>query len=309
MLARLPRTSSATNTNGTVLLVEDDPQNLDIFSTYLFNAGYAVDTAEDGEIALRKLRNNNKYAVVITDRIMPHMDGMKLLSAMKQDARLENIPVIMQTAASSPEQVVEGVKAGVYYYLAKPFLEETLTTLVKSIIRDKQQRDFFVERNAMQKQALGTFCYGKFELKTIEEAQNIALLLGGLFPKPETATLGLYELILNAVEHGNLGVGFETKGQLVAASTWESEIARRAALPENAAKKATVVYTHSDSKIHVTITDEGTGFDWRPYLEIEPSRATQGNGRGIAKANLLCFDTITYQNGGNTVHITQNLVA
>ena len=57
------------------------------------------------------------------------------------------------------------------------------------------------------------------------------------------------------------------------------------------------------NRIEIVITDDGAGFDAQPYMEIEPSRATHGNGRGIAKANLLSFDEVLYLGPGNQVKV------
>lgn len=62
-----------------------------------------------------------------------------------------------------------------------------------------------------------------------------------------------------------------------------------------------VRFEQNASRLEVQITDDGVGFDWRPYMEIEPSRATQANGRGIAKANQLSFDQLSYAGKGNQV--------
>ncbi len=287
-----------------ILLVEDEPSNRAILGAQLKQAGYVVDEADNGESAWKILTARPDYAVVVTDRRMPQMDGLALFERMQAHVELRHIPVIMQTAATAPNEVVEGIRAGVYYYLSKPYQEETLLTLIKSAIRERQKHEMFEARLSRQSGALGKFVKGEFHIRTPEEAQNIAFLLGSLFPRPELAVTGLYELLLNAIEHGNLSIGFDEKARLLAESGWEAAIRQRLNQPANRAKKVDVQFTQSSEKLDVTITDDGNGFDWRPYMEIEPSRATQANGRGIAKANLLSFDKLSYLDKGNKVHIT-----
>jgi CheY-like chemotaxis protein len=290
-----------------ILLVEDDRTNRIVMATYLREAGYVVDEAEDGKLAWEQLKKCKDYALVITDRLMPNMDGLKLAEHMKANRELRHVPILMQTGSDKPEAVAEGIAAGVYYYLTKPYKKEALLRLVKAGISERRQHEWFEQRARRQKEALGTFVKGEFQIRTPEEAQNISFLLGNLFPNPVLAVSGLYELMLNAIEHGNLGIGFEEKAKLLAASEWEKEIANRLKSPAYADKKVTVRYAQIENRVQVIIQDEGPGFDWRPYLEIEPSRATQSNGRGIAKANLLSFDRLAFKENGNQVEVSSIL--
>lgn len=296
------------NSIGRILLVEDEPTNMMILSSFLRNAGFIVDEIEDGQQAWDHLRQDKAYDLLITDRIMPRMDGLVLSRNMKADASLRHIPIIMQTAATSQSEVAEGISAGVYYYLTKPYEEETLMTLTRAALRDRQTSSQFQERLSRQREALGKFVRGEFYIQSPEEAENLALLLGGLFPRPELAVSGLYELLMNAIEHGNLGIGYDEKKRLAGnIGAWEQELKRRLELPENINKKAIVQFAHNPGQIMVTILDEGPGFDWRSFMEIEPSRATHATGRGIAKANMISFDRVVYSGKGNQVQVICNL--
>jgi sigma-B regulation protein RsbU (phosphoserine phosphatase) len=286
-----------------ILLVEDEAANRELLLTMLTKAGYTVDEAADGLEAWVMLGKNRTYDLVVADRIMPKMDGLELYARMKKDSGLHHIPVIMQTGAATPENVAEGVRAGVYYYLTKPYREEALLSLVRSALREHEQYLNFNERFTQQNTMLDHFLQGRFQLRTPQQAQDLALLLGSLFPRPELAVTGLYEMLLNGIEHGMLQIGFEAKGKLLAERQWENEVTLRLGLAENRDKQITIDFTQNPEQIALTITDPGTGFDWRNYLEIEPSRATKANGRGIAKANLLSFDQVKYTGAGNVVQL------
>lgn len=291
----------------TILIAEDDPISRTILSAQLTQGGYKVEAVEDGLQAWKRLNETSDIALVVTDRRMPGLDGLALHARMQGDPALGSIPVIMQTSATAPEEVVEGIKSGVYYYLTKPYLEETLLTLVKTAIRERRQQERFESRINRQRQALGRFVRGEFEIRGLREAQNIAFLLGGIFPRPELAVPGLYELMLNAVEHGNLGIGYEEKGRLLASAGLKEEIRRRLELPENRDKYVHVEFIQNRHEIQVVVTDQGPGFDWRPYMEIEPGRAMRAHGRGIAKANQLSFDRVTFEGPGNRVQAVAKL--
>ncbi len=288
-----------------ILLVEDEPANSAILSAYLENAGYTVDEAIDGVEAWEMLEQNpGRYRLIVTDKRMPNMNGLELAARIKADRRFSNIPVIMQTGDSSQEEFLKGIKAGVYYYLSKPYDETTLLALVRSAAIERDRKEIFERRISSQQNALTNLARGEFFVQFPEEAQNTAFLLGSIFPRPELAVSGLYELILNGIEHGNLGIGYEKKGILLSEGRLENEIDRLINMTENKNKKVFICFEKFSNRLEVTITDDGQGFDWQPYLEIEPSRATHGNGRGIAKANLLGFDDVKYLGTGNQVKIT-----
>ena len=285
-----------------VLLVEDEPTNAIILSSYLQVAGYQVEEAHDGITAWEKLvEAPGRYRLIVTDKRMPNMNGVELVSRIRADRRFSNIPVIMQTGDNSQNEFIKSINAGVYYYLTKPLDEVIFIALVRAAITERERKEIFERRLSGQSGALTNLIKGEFFIRTPEEAQNTALLLGSAFPNPELAISGVYELVLNAIEHGNLGIGYEEKGRLLADNAWEDEIERRLDMPENSQKKVIVNFEKFIDRREITIQDEGPGFDWQPYMEIEPARATHANGRGIAKAFLLSFDQVKYEDKGNRV--------
>ncbi len=77
-----------------------------------------------------------------------------------------------------------------------------------------------------------------------------------------------------------------------------------ATLPEYAQRRVTVEVQRLASEVHFTVRDEGSGFDWRRYMDIDPARAFSPHGRGIAMAQRLCFDRMIYRGRGNEVVCT-----
>ncbi len=120
-----------------ILVVEDDPINMDILVEYLTAAGYEVITANDGDVALQKLDQYYlSISVIILDRMMPRLDGMEFLKIIKGDERFNKIPVIMQTAVTSSGRKYEAIRMGVYRYLSKPYDDDVMLDVVKSAIQD-----------------------------------------------------------------------------------------------------------------------------------------------------------------------------
>ena len=140
-----------------------------------------------------------------------------------------------------------------------------------------------------------------FKVRTIEEVHNLAILLANACPEPEKVVMGLNDILVNAVEHGNLGISFQEKTKLYVEERWEEEIHRRLRLPEYAEKYVEVWFERHKEEIHFLITDQGSGFDWRQYEEFSPELALDSHGRGIAMAKALCFDRLEYIGKGNKV--------
>jgi CheY-like chemotaxis protein len=281
-----------------ILAIDDEEFNLDILGDYLDDAGYHVVTAVDGLDGLEKLRANPDVSVIVLDRMMPRMDGMAFLKEVKADPQFKDIPVIMQTAAASLQQMADGIKAGVYYYLTKPYEDEMLLGIVRSAIADARSRAEMREEVASSQTALGLMRHASFEFKTLEEAKNLATFIANCFPDPQSAVLGLYELMLNAVEHGNLGIKYDEKTTLVMEGRWHDEVLARLEGEKYGSRRAVLNYVMQDDFIEVVIIDEGEGFNWEKYLDIAPERAMDPHGRGIATSRMLSFDELQYRGRG-----------
>ena len=129
------------------------------------------------------------------------------------------------------------------------------------------------------------------------------MALGTLCVYADAAGLGLFELMVNAVEHGNLGISFDEKSALMSAGRWEQEVANRLAQPEHRDKMVEIHVKREHGCLYVRVRDQGRGFDWRPFLTMDESRAFHPNGRGIALANQVAFTSLQYLGSGNEVAV------
>jgi CheY-like chemotaxis protein len=291
--------------NRHILVVDDELINLEIIREYLEEAQYVLDLVENAEIAWRRLEDATiPYDLVILDRMMPGMNGIELLKKMKGDERFHPIPVIMQTAATDPRQVKEGIEAGAFYYLAKPYEPETLLAIVRAAIDDIEERETATRRSLAHVQAMELLDQAEFRFKTLTEIGPLIEVLASLAPNPTLAATGLSELLVNAVEHGNLGITYAEKKRLRLENAWEQAILQRQALPEYCERCVRVSIKRHFDRFVFTVTDEGAGFDWQRYLDFEPERMSDPNGRGIAMARMLSFASLEYAGNGNTVVAT-----
>lgn len=291
----------------TLLVVDDEVFNLDIIVRRLSKAGYEMVTAEDGEQAWTILEANpTKFDAIILDRMMPKMNGIELLKKVKADARFNALPVIMQTAAAVTEQVIEGLNAGAYYYLTKPYEGSVLLSIVQAALSDHRHNVDLQKQIQEGIRSLSFMQNADFRIRNLEETRLLASLLANACPEPSRVVLGLSELLINAVEHGNLGITYQDKSALMAKRSWSEEVERRLQLPEYCNKYVDVHFQRTAESIKITISDQGEGFDWEKYLVMDPSRAFDSHGRGIAMSKLLSFDHLEYVGNGNTVEVVIN---
>ena len=297
--------STMSNDSPTVLIVDDEPLNLMILEERLGDAGYETVKAENGLVAWELLENSHeRFDAVLLDRMMPEMDGIEVLKRIKSHSGMKKLPVIMQTAKAAKHEVQEGLEAGAYYYLTKPFEKEHLLAIVESAMRDYRDYRELESRIALKDNSLACLDHGQFSFRRLQEGRELAAVLASASDSPETVVVGLLELLVNALEHGNLGIGYNEKGELHEEGHWEEEIEHRISLPENKRKRVVVQYERSDSEITYLVEDQGPGFDWEQYLEMSVDRAFDNHGRGIAMARMLSFDHLQYLDSGNRVKAT-----
>ena len=285
-----------------ILIVDDEPFNVEILLEYLEDTGFELDTAEDGQVAWDRLEADPEgYDVVILDRMMPRMNGMEVLSRIKAHPILQGLPVILQTALAAKEEILEGIQAGAYYYLTKPFEEELLQSVLRTAVDDRQRYRRMQDDSDMAGRTFDMLYEGRFRFQTLEAARDLATVLANACPEPKKVVIGLSELLINAVEHGNLGISYEEKSELRQNESWDQEVQRRLQDPAYSERMVKVSFQRSDSEIEVNIVDEGEGFDWSQYLEIDPARAFDTHGRGIAMSRMISFDRLEYRGSGNEV--------
>ena len=285
-----------------VLAVDDEPANLLLIEDYLDGVDVTLHCFEGAVDALEWLHAGNACDAVLLDRMMPNMDGMAFMRAIKERPETARIPVIMQTAAGSPEQVAQGIQAGVFYYLTKPYRRDALRAILQRALDDDARVHEAEQKIAEFKGALGGLREARFEIRSLADVTHVTQLLAAVFPEGGGAVIGLREIILNAVEHGNLGVTYAEKSLLLEAEAWEQEIERRLALPEQQGRHVEIRLQRDAAEIRVDVRDQGPGFDWRRYMTIDPARANDRHGRGIAMAAMLGFDELVYTEPGN--HVT-----
>lgn len=289
-------------TTASILAVDDEEYNLFIIKEILAQDRHLIETVRNGLEAWKLLKAEpKKYDLVLLDRVMPEMGGLELLAKMKSNPKLQNIPVILQTACAKHEEIIEGISAGAYYYVTKPYEEDMFRSVVTAAVLDCMRLKQLQKNVKDYPESIRLMERGMFHYSTIEECDALATLLANAFPEPEKAIIGLTELMMNALEYGHAGLDYDEKTFLIDQKILQETVSQRLAMPENKDKQVKLMLKRSYTELIVTIEDQGKGFDWLPYLNFDPKRATDNHGRGIATAKKVCFDHLEYSNNGSKV--------
>ena len=174
------------NAQPRILVVDDDDLNLDVLIECLRDEPYELIQAHDGAQALELLRQDRQgFDAMILDRMMPGMNGLDVMRELKADEQFKWMPVIMQTSAASPKEICEGMEAGVFFYLTKPFNQEVLLRMVHAAVEEGQKWQSIGQNLRVQVKTIGCLQKGRFRVQTIDEAYDLALLIAQACPNSE----------------------------------------------------------------------------------------------------------------------------
>jgi hypothetical protein len=138
-----------------------------------------------------------------------------------------------------------------------------------------------------------------FLVRTIPEAEKLAEKIAKNCP--EKMHFGIHELLINAIEHGNLGITPQEKNHHLIQNSYLTEIEKRLKTPQYSQKFVQILLISDPEKLIIIITDQGQGFDPKIYLEESSNNIQQFSGRGISLSQKISFDKITYNEKGNQV--------
>jgi DNA-binding response OmpR family regulator len=287
-----------------IVCIDDEETNLEILEIHLKKSGLENKIFSVPELGLEFIKANaDKIDVVILDIMMPGLDGITLLKNLKADAKTAKIPVIMQTAMTGEQKTVEGIEAGAYYYVTKPYSHSVLLSIVKSALKEKRENDNLKTEVISLHNVIDNLKSCVFELKTFSEARRVANYISRFSIDPNKYIVGLTALIINAIEHGNLEIGFDLKNKLLVENKYDEEVERRLQNPLYGNRKVKVELERKETSniFSVIIRDEGKGFNWQDYMDFDPNRMADPNGRGIAMANIMSPGIVEFWGKGNVV--------
>ncbi|MCP9440580.1 MAG: response regulator [Nitrospira sp.] len=242
--------------------------------------------------------------VVITDLSLCGEAGLTLIQALRRHGR--TCPVIVVSEEPSGGMVAKAFQAGATECLQKPIVKEEFTRVLDRIGRWAGGTAVPVSGLLRFDQRFVLTC----DLTSVEETV-LWMIEATAMMVPDAVRMGLrgalQELLVNAVEHGNLEISSDEKKQAVANGRYEALVLERSAQPAFK-ERCVIVEVSCDTKarrLTYCIIDQGKGFDWRAMLERKPEGVglMDGSGRGLLLVRSL-FPDLSYNERGNEVMFT-----
>lgn len=289
-----------------VLVVDPCAETQAGIVNYVHGRGVSVIAVSDSVAALAAI-DRARPDVVITDLFLSGGEGLALTKELR--SRHELCPVIVMAKDAPESAIVQALRVGAIDYLHKPIAEDELASALYraqhvaprdltdlSGVSDWDQR-MTVDSEPAHAQGVISWLM-KTTASTLPEIRRLHL------------RGALQELLLNAIEHGNLEISYREKAQALAADEYEALVRNRLAQPKLKRRQVVsyVRYEHEANRVAYRIVDEGAGFEWRSLL-AKPKEAYSDdaeNGRGILLARSL-FPDLTYNDRGNEVSFTMSL--
>ena len=286
-----------------VLAADDDDMNLFILTKNLRASNFNPLEAVDGVEAWKHLiEKPDDIHFVLLDRMMPGMDGLEVTRKMREHPRLRFVPVIIQSGKVGADILNEAYVAGADHYLIKPFDDRVMLYMLNSVKNDVE-RFLNLEELLKSPPRLES---SPTTLKLPSECNKIAASLAHDATDPMSVAIALSEIMLNAVEHGNLEIGSIQKNNLIQTGQWQNEIQNRLSQPELQSRNVTVHSEQAGTERVVVIKDDGKGFKHQNFTNFDVETLTKLSGRGINRA-LRGIKKLEFIGEGNKVCCTFDL--
>ena len=285
-----------------ILILEDDHASRTYLQSLLEINGYECMAARNGEEGLEFFDDFNPD-LILSDIQMPKMSGLDFLRSIRNNN--SDAIVIMVTAYGSEDYAIKAFREGANNYLKKPIYEDELLAMLakyKPLIREKHVEESIP--SLVQQRSLTM----KFQSDVNLVPRVVDYLIqetGTMFTKDEliNVELGLVELMMNAIEHGNLNISYQEKSKALETNALNELYQNRLKDSAYAERKVTVLFNQNSTGCEWLITDEGDGFDFQDLPDPTSSdNLLDMSGRGIFISKFM-FDSLDYLGKGNMVRI------
>lgn len=287
-----------------ILIIDDEKPVRDVLNIALIEEGYEPYQASDGENGF-ELCKTSKPDIVLTDVMMPGIDGIEVTKRIK--AQRDDIDVVVMSGFGTEELVVNALRAGASNYIKKPIVFDELFKILDDIIFKRENRKRFeIDKEIVQKEHKEIVIVN--DVSSVWGAVNQVLFNAHAVAEQsviEGLSIGLYELLINAIEHGNLGITFEEKSKALQSNSYRELLEKRRQGVEGKKQHVTIRCDYSPETLTVEIQDYGDGFDLSTLPDMKDTESIlSDHGRGILLTTLF-YDKVEYSEPGNCVKVSK----
>ncbi len=227
---------------------------------------------------------------------------MDFVRKLEQHGVASRFPVaIYMPGAEKTHLVGEIISHGINYVLNLEMPVDALYAMLRTSYASSALVRKLQQEVAMRTSAIGYIRSGEFEIQTFFEARNLSTMLSLACPDPRSAALGLFEILINSIEHGILRIGYDRKTELLASGDYLAHVEKMIKAHPRPDDIVVVRFNRMEDRLVFHVIDPGPGFNPKPYMEFSPERTLDTHGRGIAMARFTSFDTLEYIGNGNEV--------
>lgn len=296
-----------------ILIIDDEDSILAMLSDYFTSLEYPVSTAMNAEDALEIIRDTKKIALIITDIDLPGISGIDLLGIVRETR--PEIPVVIITGLRTLDSAISAIKNGAYDYITKPFELGEVRKVVEKVLRyrssSEKRKQIFSFTDAMSVK----FDVPTHRLDASMVAEYLAsfLLNAGFCNEEEFHQfyVAFTESLINAVEHGNLELSSSIKeGDFEKIRMFEELRASRLKDPYYANRKVLITFLYNQDCFSLTITDQGSGFDWHAYVTDKNQfyhTTAKPYGRGFMLIHYI-VDEVYFNEMGNSITLVKSKI-
>lgn len=294
-----------------ILLVDDEPLVREELGGLLEDEGYAVIRGTNGAEGLQ-LFHDRHPDMVFTDVRMPRGDGISLALAIRRAS--PTVPVTVITGHGTEQMAIDALRAGVTDFIKKPVRLEDLTAALQRMETTRQLAHREPTRLPTSAELLERRCTYRLANDPAAVPVFVDTVLNNCGAKLDPAaivelSLAVRELVLNAIEHGNLGLTYSEKSKALEGGTLAAVLAQRGAVSPYAARKTSVTTVKRSDEVVIEVADDGDGFDWRALPDpTDPQNLLEAHGRGVLLARM-SVDRLTFSEKGNCVTVVKKIPA
>ncbi|MBF0546884.1 MAG: response regulator [Candidatus Riflebacteria bacterium] len=290
------------------LIVEDSSSARFFISSIAKQEGFEVKACENGAEALKTFKEF-KPEIIISDILMPVMDGLQLLEEIRKKDHVT--PFIIISSMDSPEYTLKALRLQANDYLVKPFKDKDLYQILEKYRR-------IINARSVERDVIGMLYHKSLGLRIKNNLDLVEKIVDRLVSETDDRILprdrlgirvGLVEIITNSIEHGNLGISFQEKREFLNNNpkNYLDFVTERDQMEPFRSRRTQIEFAMNSATCEWTISDQGDGFDFKNLPDpTDPENLLQEHGRGILLSKFY-FDEVEYQEKGNVVRLVKKL--